>query len=270
MEEIVHIIPLGYEIDRAVKPFEGSSGLKANRVYLLSPVGVTEVPTPIAEKHGRYLKTVQERLESLGIKVIVVPTNIIDIFEVLKQVSCIIREEEEKKNMVYVNMSSSGRLTSVAATLAGMVHGVKVYYVESNDYADNDPRMEEHGYTIVEIPKIRYLENFQINLPDETQMKVLVRLQQRGKMRTLDIIEYLRSECFPDFAAYYPNLNRNEKSRLIMKLNRNILDKLERQGLIRRNKLGREKEFEITEAGKYIGSISGLFHADDSRTSLLS
>ena len=32
VEEIVHIIPLGFEIDRAVKPF---GKLKANRVYIL-------------------------------------------------------------------------------------------------------------------------------------------------------------------------------------------------------------------------------------------
>jgi hypothetical protein len=155
-------------------------------------------------------------------------------------------------------MSSSGRLTSVGATLSGMVHDVKVYYVESDDYADNDPRMEEHGYTIVNEPKIKYLENFRINLPDEIQMKVLVKIQKDGKMRTLDMIDYLKSEGVKDFYSDFPD-RRNEKSRLIMKLNRNIIKKLEEQGLISRNKLGRENEFEITEAGKYIGSISGLF-----------
>jgi hypothetical protein len=36
LEKNVQIIPLGYEIDWVVKPFEDPNGFRANRVYLLS------------------------------------------------------------------------------------------------------------------------------------------------------------------------------------------------------------------------------------------
>jgi len=35
IEEIVHIVPLGHEIDRAVKPFERYKANKAERIILL-------------------------------------------------------------------------------------------------------------------------------------------------------------------------------------------------------------------------------------------
>ena len=51
---------------------------------------------------------------------------------------------------------------------------------------------------------------------------------------------------------------RSEKKALIMKVNRNILDKLENMGYLNKIKLGRENEFTLTESGMYIASISGL------------
>jgi hypothetical protein len=258
MEENVHIIPLGYEYDRAVRPFEGPSGFRANRVYLLSVLEGVNAQIEVREKHQKYANMVMKRLGELGIPVIPVPTNLIDILEVLRKICNIIRTERASGNNVYINMSSAGRLTSVGATLSGMVHGVRVYYVMSDEYADQDPRMETHGYTIVETPQITYLENFQISLPNELQLRVLIAVMQKKKMRTIGIIEFLRSIDAPDFGENYYSLNRSEKSRVMMKLERGILEKLEERGLIKKNRLGRESEFEVTETGRYIASISGL------------
>ena len=58
MEENVHIIPLGYEIDRVVKPFEGHSGFKANRAYLISTLEGVDAPVPVIEKHARFVEVV--------------------------------------------------------------------------------------------------------------------------------------------------------------------------------------------------------------------
>lgn len=258
MEEIVHIIPLGYEIDRVVKPFEAVGGYRPNRVYVLSSIHDVEGPREVIERHERYALIVKEKLESLNIDVILVPTNLINILELIQKISRITREEKEKGNIVYINMSGAGRLTSVASTLSGMVHDVKVYYVESDGYADDDPRMEERGYTLVDEPRVMKLENFQINMPDEAQLKALVKIMVEGRMRTIDLIEYLGSEGFSDYDVNYYGLSRNDKSAVIMKLNRNIIDKLSEKGYINKIKLGRENEYEVTETGKYVASISGL------------
>ena len=254
----MHIVPLGYEYDRAVRPFEGPSGFRVNRVYLMSALEEANAPPEVVSKHQKYADMVRKRLEEMDITVVPVPTNLIDILEVLRKVCKIIRVEQAQGNNVYVNMSSAGRLTSVGATLSGMAHGVKVYYVVSDEYADNDPRMETHGYTIVETPHITYLENLKISLPGDLQLKVLVEIFRIGRMRTVEIIDYLLSIGASDFMEDYDTLSRTEKSRIVMKLNRNILDKLVESELISKSKLGRESEYEITDTGKYMASISGL------------
>ena len=140
-----------------------------------------------------------------------------------------------------------------------MVHNVKVYYVDSTGYADKEPRMTTHGYSIVEgTPNITLLANFQINMSNEIQQKALVKIYENEGIKTIDLIEYLGSEGFEDYAVDYYGLSRNDKTALIMKLNRNIVDKLSEPGYITKIKLGRENTYKITDTGKYIANISGL------------
>ncbi|MFW6109546.1 MAG: DUF6293 family protein [archaeon] len=259
MEEVVHIIPLGYEFDRVVKPFQGEGGFRPNRVYLLSTIPPVKASKEVLDKHDKYTQKVKKELEKLNIKVILKPTNLIDILELIQKISKIVFDEKSKGNHLYINMSGAGRLTSVASTLSGMVHDVKVYYVNSNGYADEDPRMDDHGYTIIEdSPKIKWLENFQINIPDKLQLKALVKIWKDEHVRTIDLIECLGNEGFEDFSVDYYTLDRSEKSAVIMRLNRNVIDKLTKKGYINKKKIGRENEYKITETGKYIVSISGF------------
>jgi hypothetical protein len=257
LEEIVHIIPIGYEFDRVVAPFR--SGYKVNRVYLLSSIEDIDAPTAVLEKHQFYVDKVRKELEGLGIIVIQVPTNLIEYLALIQVISKIVIEEKQKGNLVYINMSGAGRLTSVASTLVGMVHNVKVYYVDATGYADKDPRMTTHGYSIVEgTPNITMLANFQINMPNEIQLKALVKIYENEGIKTIDLIEYLGSEGFGDYSVDYYSLSRNEKTALIMKFNRNVVDKLSDSSYITKIKLGRENAYKITNTGKYIASISGL------------
>ena len=254
----MHIIPVGYEYDRIVKPFHGDSGFKANRVYLVSSIEGIDASSEIVDRHTKYVNRVEESLERLGVKVIRVPCNLINILEVIQTISNIIIRETGEGNHVFVNMSGAGRLTSVAVTLPAMAHNVTVYYVNSDGYADMDPRMETSGYTIVNEPKIEYLENFQIEKPEEIQLRTLVEIMRRGSMRTVDIIEFLNEEGFEASPRDYYSLRRHKKSVVMMRLQRNVLDKLIEKGYVTKTKLGREKEYEITETGKYVASISGM------------
>lgn len=56
IEEIVHIVPLGHEIDRAVKPFVSH---KANKVYILA---VTDTFGKYSEEMIKKQKYYLERL----------------------------------------------------------------------------------------------------------------------------------------------------------------------------------------------------------------
>jgi hypothetical protein len=93
---------------------------------------------------------------------------------------------------------------------------------------------------------------------DELQLKALVKIWSDDQVQTVDLIEYLGDQGFEDYSVDYYGLGRNEKSAVIMKLNRNVIDKLTDKGYITKHRLGRENEYQITETGKYIVSISGL------------
>ena len=257
LEEVVHIIPIGYEIDRIVKPFEVVGGYRPNKVYLLSSIGV-DIPEDVRVEHLKYVSKAREKLESFQIIVSVEPVNLIDIRCLMEKISQLIVYEKNEGNMVFVNMSGAGRLTSVASTLAGMAHGVNVYYVESDGYADNDPRMEDHGYTIVEQPRTITLENFKINLPQGIQLEALVKIVKEGTIRTTELINYLGSAGYEDYAGYSRDIPTGKRTGIIMKLNRNVIEKLLDQKCIEKIKFSRENKYIPTETGIYVASISGL------------
>jgi len=257
MEQIIHIIPLGYENDRAIKPFQIENGFKANKVYVLSTVQPNETPFEVIQKHKKYVEKVKSAFESLNIEAILINVNTIDLLEVITKISYIIRNEILDGNIVYVNMSSAGRLTSVGATLAGMVHGARVYYVESDDYSETKEEWNEHGMTIVNDVRIRYLENFKISLPNDLQLMILVKIYKRKIMKTLEIIDYVHELSIDGFENNYSGLTRSKKTSMIMKINRRVLDDLLMMGYIEKTKVGKDNIFMVTNSGKYVASISG-------------
>ena len=258
LEEIVHILPLGLEFDRAVIPFQGDDGFRPNRVYLLTIQSSRDAPSDMVKEHMEKAERVKNYLKTKNIEVIVIDTKLIDLLDVMGKISNLICKEKAQGNNIYINMSSAGRLTSLGATLAGMFHDVKVYYVKASRYSRTELERTEHGITICDNRNIVFLENFKMIMPNELGLKVLVEIYKRGKMRTTDIIQFLSKLNVIGFNVNYFKMRRSEKTSIIMKLNRNVLDKLANARYICKNKLGRENEYELTESGRYVANISGL------------
>jgi hypothetical protein len=264
LEELVHIIPLGFEIDRAVKPFEKYS---ANRAYILTITDHPKYSSPVEmeknKKQRYYDATVTRLLKEKGIDVRIQEIDMFDILDVMRTVSAIILKEKSENNRVYLNMSACGRLTSVGATLAAMAHDISIYYVRSDGYSRSVEEEREHGLSICTKPHIWQLENFHIALPDETSIRILVRLtgEEQG-MTTEALLRYLFEEKVPGFDEDYHMLHmidrRRKQSNYLMKLNKGILTKIELAGYIERKRSGRNTNVSITESGKYIAYISGL------------
>ena len=264
IKEIVHVIPLGHEFDRVVKPFEI---YRANRVYLLTikePKNIPLVSEEMFKRQEHFTSQVKLLLEEKGIEVKVEHTNTFDIFDVLKNVSRIVRCEGNRGNIVYVNMSGDGRLASAAATLAAMAHGATVYYVVADRYAKTDEEVLQHGLSICEKTNIIELENFHIVLPDKTSLQLLTMLcakEEKG-MNTKEILDFLKakSEEFNE-ESLKPEIRKDKRRKqqaLLNRLNKKILNKLEMEGYIKREKTGRYNTIKITQAGKYMAYISGF------------
>ncbi len=254
--ETVHIIPLEEEVDRAVRAFEVTRGFRANRVYLLAWLGGFQSSSTVDPEY--YSKKVMKRLEALGIEVNLVHTNIFDLLSVIREVSRLVRLERKKGNTVYVNMSAGGPFVSVGTAIATMVQDARLYYVRAARYSETVEERRSHGNAIVTQPQVHFVENFNIQLPDDRGKLLLVELYKREKMKTGELLEHLYQQGVEGFEDDPSRLTRNEKITILMRLNKGITGKLEAAGYITKEKRGRENLYHITESGKYVACVSGL------------
>ncbi len=260
IERTIHIIPLGHEIDRAVTPFQLS---KADKVYLLTVLKGTPLSKEMSVKQRHFAESVRGQLQAKGIEVVCQHVNLFDLLDLMKTISKIIVSEKAENNRIFVNMSAAGRLTSVAATLVGMAHDVQVYYVHADGYPEDEASRQLHGLSICTTQEIAKLTNFRFVMPDPVGLKVLLFLTERGKPeRVSRILEILRENNIPgfeeDFTKIKDDKRRTVQSRQLMRLDKTILARLERDGFITRRKEGSSRYVFLTESGKYAAHISGL------------
>jgi hypothetical protein len=259
LEKIVHIIPLGHEIDRAVIPFQDQT---PNRIYILAVIENPDLNQDMVARQRFFVKQVKAKLNKT-IEVITINTNMFELQEVIKTMSSIIRKEKEQGNRISVNMSACGRLTSVGAVVAAMAHDVNLYYVMADDYARTDEEVNIHGISICRKTNIKKIVTFDFVLPDPVGMEILVFLYKKGKpMRTIDIFEVLRDRNVEGYETLFFEVEdakrRTVQSRQLMKLDKTILTKLERNNLVVREKSGRNVFVSLTESGRYVACLSGL------------
>lgn len=261
----IHIIPLGHEIDRAVKPFEDH---KPAKVYLLAVTNTYgRYELSMVEEQEYFVKSVTDILRGYGINVEARAVDIFDSLEVAKHVSRIIVEEKGKGNEVFVNMSSGNKLSSGVASITAMAHNVKAYYVVADSYSETKEEKKKHGISICKQFRIRWIDNLPIQLPRNTAMKVLARVSQaKGGMKTVEILQFLGKIGEHDFEECVNwqsrNFPRGRKINFLMKLNKGILSKLEKEGYIKRRQSGKYNTIEITPKGMFAAHVSGLIPVD--------
>ncbi len=256
MAELVHIIPLGFEISRATAPFEKRK-LLAHRAYILTMQESSRGSRDRLEQKGEHcVRETRRRLEALGIRTQPMELNLFDLREGMEKISQLIRKERAAGNEVHVNMSAAGRLTSIGATLAGMAHGCTVYYVHGDDYFPDKNEEKEFGQTICRSGEFTVLKNFRFELPDPRGMKVLSKLSGEKKpVSTLDLLDFLREEKVEGFEQEYKKMEREGKINYLMKLSKGILEKLTDAGYIEVKREGKHNRISITEAGRYMAAI---------------
>lgn len=266
LRERVHIIPLGHEIDRAITPFRNH---RADRAYVLTVPPTAELDQKMLQKQKHFTQRVCEGLTSLGVTPTLRYCNMFDILDSLRVVSSlIVMEKHQKGNDVFVNMSACGRKTSIAVTLASMVHGVQAYYVTADRYATGDAAYlePEHGLSIVEVGKIEPLYNFRIMMPDVPSQQFLVELYRRTDgMSSKDIFNFFHQINVNGYDVPLKKMKKSdefapspEHRMLLNRTNRKFLNPLENAGYIRREWRGRKFIIHLTESGKYIACISGM------------
>jgi hypothetical protein len=214
------------------------------------------------EEQQYYVGAVRSNLENRGIEVVVEDLDLFDLLAVIGRVSAIISREQSEGNLVYVNMSAAGRLTTVGTTLAAMTHDVRVYYVFAEGYAKTEEETRTHGLSICMAPRVVMLENFRIALPPEPALGVLVHLcREPGPIRASELLDLLRRDGVPGYEEDYRRAELGHRQRIhanyLTKLNNGVLSRLRENGYISTERQGRRTLITITESGRYVAHASG-------------
>ncbi|MFZ2455139.1 MAG: DUF6293 family protein [Candidatus Altiarchaeia archaeon] len=135
----VHIVYVGYEVDRVVKPI--SKYLKdegIDKVYL-----ITDEDKQYEDRDSRgynCLRVVKRKLQYILKDKFNPKTDIFylksrfKVSGIMSQTCRIIREEKERGMEVYINISPGNKLMSSAGTIMGLMYDAKIYYVEPRSY----------------------------------------------------------------------------------------------------------------------------------------
>ncbi len=254
MEKLVHVVPLGWEVDRAVLPVVQ---MHAHLVYLLC--------NPASHKNQKYcFDRVRAALEKKGIRVkhIKVDANS-DLIGVMREVAKVVQSERAKGNRIYLNMSAAGKIASLGASLAAMAHlgasGGVIYYVTPEEYIHTKAGVQKHGLTRGMDGDARTLPFFELKLPDQEGRLVLKALNSSpdATLGYYELIQALRAGRAPGWedAKYEPSTPRSERNKLNVRLNKRVLQKLLREGYIEIETRGRKRAARLTEYGVYLANL---------------
>jgi len=172
----VHIAPVGYEIDRVVLP---AKKLRADKVILL----VHENPSE--DRATKFYEKISSELEKANIEVSTEYHDRLDLFQIIKTVKNLIRQESG--NIVSVNLASGSKVQAIGCMMASMMFNddknVNPFYVEAKEYLGFSGKAISKG-----IKDIEFIPTYEIQKPEERHIQALkIVVDNDGKISKKDM-----------------------------------------------------------------------------------
>jgi len=224
----IHLVPVGFEIDRIVEPLVK---YKADKAYLITHSGDDQA-TPFLDIVVRRLKKV-----SIDFQKIYCDRN--DIYDFLKILNTLILEE--KDNLIHINVSSGGKVATIAGVMAAMmfrddeIH-IEPYYVEPKSYTSKPKQGKKLSPISEGVKDITTFLTFKTPLPDVDLVRVMKFIESKGEARKKEVVNFIFSQADilkkKNYRSIKPDTHDDksvESSNKSMWVNRNFLDKLQFQ-----------------------------------------
>jgi len=231
----VHIAPVGYEIDRVVLP---AKKLRADKVILLVH------DNPSEDRATKFYEKISSELEKVNIEVSTEYHDRLDLFQIIKTVKNLIRQESG--NIVSVNLASGSKVQAIGCMMASMMFNddknVNPFYVEAKEYLGFSGKPISKG-----IKDIEYIPTYEIQKPEERHIKALkIVVDNDGKISKKDMARLAVEQKLIVVNA------ENKSQATFASLDKNIISVLENQwGFVKVSKIGRTRWIEITEEGRH-------------------
>lgn len=241
----VHIVPMGYEIDRIEIPLRD---IGADRVYLITDLKESETGT-------LYLRELTRRIRHL---IVEKELNVLNcpLWDFRKQMSLfceLVRKEKAQGNFVYINLSSGSKLSAIAGTLAALMYGAVPYYAHAEKYNIDHPDIKGGKITGITsgVKKILKIPSYTIEPPADDLVTALAMLSEKnGKLSQKEFIFRLEDKGLLKDATGSRGKNREVTKKGYAKARRQYFEKLEEKGWAVKKGKGRSSHIEITEEGK--------------------
>ena len=231
----VHIAPVGYEIDRVVLP---AKKLRADKVILLVH------DNPSEDRATKFYEKISSELEKANIEVSTEYHDRLDLFQIIKTVKNLIRQESG--NIVSVNLASGSKVQAIGCMMASMMFNddknVNPFYVEAKEYLGFSGKPISKG-----IKDIEYIPTYEIQKPEERHIQALkIVVDNDGKISKKDMARFAVEQKLIVVNA------ENKSQATFASLDKNIISVLEnRWGFVKVSKIGRTRWIEITEEGRH-------------------
>jgi hypothetical protein len=230
----VHIVPLGFEIDRIILP---AQEMKADRIWLLRH------DNPAQDKAKSYSDRIIKEFKKNKIPIEFAEANRNDVFNILKIVKEIF--EKEKENDIYVNVSSGSKIQAIACMMACMIFkecNVTPYYAEPESYPSTQGKQQSIGLkTIVPLPK------YEIQKPKKDLIDALKIIKSHdGKITKKEMARLAEESKIITVGAR----EENQSQARFASLDKNVIQPLlEQWKFIEVEKIGRNRWIKITQEG---------------------
>jgi len=231
----VHIAPVGYEIDRVVLP---AKKLRADKVILLVH------DNPSEDRATKFYEKISSELEKANIEVSTEYHNRLDLFQIIKSVKNLIKQQSG--NIVSVNLASGSKVQAIGCMMASMMFNdhknVNPFYVEAKDYLGFSGKPISKG-----IKDIEYIPTYEIQKPEERHIQALkIVVDSGGKISKKEMARIAVKQKLIIVNA------ENKSQATFASLDKNIISVLEnRWGFVKVSKIGRTRWIEITEEGRH-------------------
>lgn len=176
----VHIVPVGFEIDRVIEPL---IRFKADKVWL-----IIEENIEMGEANYHY-QEIKRRLRDINIDFDERRCKFRALFELLNEYRIVIEKEHEHE--IFINVSTGNKIEAIAGMMAAMMfHSDKVsitpYYAVPEKYEIKPKEGEQFtsGYKdVIQLP------NYKIERPKEHLITALKIIKESGVVSKKRLIE---------------------------------------------------------------------------------
>lgn len=255
-EPQIHIVYNSEEEKRITDPLIQA---KPNKLYYFKADPNKQISAQKYEKY--FLKNYEILKKNIpGIEIVPKELNFTDYFQIIQEISGIIKEERENNEncKIYINIGAGSKLTAIASIEAAKIWNLKTYYVYSQEVHP------EKGPKHTGEMKIEYIEGFPIQKPPDVLimvMKVIEEMMEGGKTFVFKkyLLNKLKDKGLLQLITENPDSKKNKSSEY-MALNQRYLNPLEKQlKYIKISDDKRNKKITPTEEGKNILKIFKYF-----------